>query len=329
MRVHAKIAIGITCLLAGPAFGHPATLVPVTAYPGATATNVFAINNNGEIAGTYVTSDGIEHGFYGPLNGSYTSFDYPDTPMGTELRGINDSGDMVGLAPDSSFFSGPEFFLSHDGALKTYTLNHTALLGINQGINKRGLTVGDYISDPDTDMQVGYEGRKGKYRQDLSLGFSANRVDARAITTNGTVAGWYIDSDALEHGFILNGGAVQTIDADDSGTTTLEGLNDKGIATGAVLDESENSHAFVLDTNTSAITWIDVPGATNVQIWGINKMGLAAVSTDIGSFIYCPLKPAACPSGGTPVEIRESKLAPVTHTMKARALHAVLKGSAR
>lgn len=329
MRVHAKIAIGITCLLAGPAFGHPATLVPVTAYPGATATNVFAINNNGEIAGTYVTSDGIEHGFYGPLNGSYTSFDYPDTPMGTELRGINDSGDMVGLAPDSSFFSGPEFFLSHDGALKTYTLNHTALLGINQGINKRGLTVGDYISDPDTDTQVGYEGRKGKYRQDLSLGFSANRVDARAITTNGTVAGWYIDSDALEHGFILNGGAVQTIDADDSGTTTLEGLNDKGIATGAVLDESENSHAFVLDTNTSAITWIDVPGSTNVQIWGINKMGLAAVSTDIGSFIYCPLKPVACPSGGTPAEMRESKLAPVTHPMKAHVARAALKGLAR
>jgi hypothetical protein len=329
MRVHAKIVLGLTCLLAGPALGHPATLIPVTPVPGSAATNVFAINASNEIVGTYTTTDGIEHGFHGPLNGSYITFDYAGTALGTELRGLNDSGDMVGLAPDASGISGPEFFLSHDGALKTYTLNHAALLGINQGINKRGLTVGDYISDPETNTQTGYEGRKGHYLMDLSLGFSAHRVDARAITSTGIVAGWYTDSDALQHGFILNGGAVQTIDADDSGTTDLEGLNDKGIATGAVLDEDENFHAFVLDTNTSTFTWIDVPGATSVQIWGINKSGLAALATDIGSFIYCPLKPAACPSGGTLVEMRESKLVPVTHPMKARVVHGALKGLAR
>jgi hypothetical protein len=329
MRLHAKFVLGLASLLAGPAFGHPATLIPVTPFPDSSATNLFAINDSNEIVGTYTTSDGIEHGFYGPLNGSYTSFDYPGTALGTEIRGLNDSGDMVGLAPDVSGISGPEFFLSHDGALKTYTANHTALLGINQGINKHGLTVGDYISDPDTNTQVGYEGRKGHYLMDLSLGFSARRVDARAITSTGIVAGWYVDSDALQHGFILNGRAVQTIDADDSGTTNLEGLNDKGIATGAVLDEDENFHAFILDTNTNVFTWIDVPGATNVQIWGINKSGLAAIATDIGSFIYCPLKPASCPSGGTLVEMRESKLAPVTHPMKPHVMHAALKGPAR
>jgi hypothetical protein len=327
MHLNAKIVLGVTCLLAGPALGHPATLVPVTPYPGATTTNVFAINNNGEIAGTYITSDGIEHGFYGPLNGSYTSFDYPDTPLNTELRGLNDSGDMVGFAPDSSFYSGPEFFLSHDGALKTYTLNHTALLGINQGINKRGLTVGDYITDPSTNTQVGYEGRKGKYLQDLDLGFSTRRVDARAITTKGFVAGWYVDTDSFEHGFILRNGTVQTIDADDSNTTTLEGLNDKGIATGGVLDTDNNPHAFLLDTGTDTFTWIDVPGATSVQAWGINKAGLVAVATDVGSFIYCPLKPAACPSGGTPVEMRESRLVPVAHP-KPHVVRGAVKGSA-
>ncbi len=328
--MRSKIVLGLTCFLAGPALGHPATLVPVTPFPGSTTTGIFDINDNDEIVGEYANADGIEHGFYGPLNGTYTSFDYGGTALGTEIRGVNNSGDMVGFGPDAGFNNGPEFFLSHDGALKTYKIGGVALDGINQGINKRGSTVGDYISDPSTNTQVGYEGRKGKYRFDLALGISTLRVDARAITSLGVVAGWYVDTDHVQHGFILKDGSVlQTIDADDSGTTDIEGLNDKGIATGAVLDVDENFHAFVLDTNTNTYTWIDVPGATNVQIWGINKSGLAAISTDIGSFIYCPLKPANCPAGGTPVEMRESKLVPVTHPMKPHVMRAVPKGAAR
>jgi hypothetical protein len=87
-------------------------------------------------------------------------------------------------------------------------------------------------------------------------------------------------------------------------------LNDRGIATGSVLDDEENFHPFILNTNTSAITWIDIPGATNSQVWGINKQGLAAVSTDIGPFIYCPLKPSRCPAGGT--EVSEQ----ITHVLR-------------
>jgi hypothetical protein len=307
---------------------HAATLIPVVPFPGSTGTNVSGINDNNTIAGMYTTADTIEHGYFGTLAGSYTSFDYGGTALGTEARSINNAGNIVGFAPDSGFNSGPEFFRAADGTITTFKKSHVVLDGIAQGINKRNVSVGDYITDPDTMAQTGYEGRNGRYRSDLTLPVDTTRVDGRAITSAGAVAGWYEDTGHLQHGFIQRGEGFQTVDADDSGTTNLEGLNDKGIATGAVLDADENFHAFTLDTNTDTLTWIEVPGAATVQAWGINKKGLVALTTDIGSFIYCPLKPSKCPAGGTEVAMRTTHLTSIVKPIKPHVARAPRLGLA-
>jgi len=327
MRLSAKLTFGLSCFFLAAA-AHGATLIPVVPFPGSTATNVSDINDSNTIAGMYITADTIEHGYFGTLAGSYTSFDYGGTALGTEARSINNAGNIVGFAPDAGFNNGPEFFRAADGTITTFKKSHVVLDGIAQGINKRNVSVGDYITDPETQAQTGYEGRKGRYRADLTLPVDTTRVDGRAITSNGAVAGWYVGTDHVQHGFIQRGEGFQTVDADDSGTTDLEGLNDAGIATGAVLDVDENFHAFVLDTNTDTITWIDVPGAATVQAWGINKKGLVALTTDIGAFIYCPLKPSKCPAGGTEVAMRTAHLAPVVKPMKPHVQRAPRRGMA-
>src|ERR1044071_2471165 len=78
---------GLTLLAASSALG--GTLVPVTPFPGATTTIVFGINDDGVIAGSYRDSDGIEHGFFGPLNGTYTRFDYGGGSSGTAPRALH------------------------------------------------------------------------------------------------------------------------------------------------------------------------------------------------------------------------------------------------
>lgn len=327
MRLCAKLMLGLSCLLAAPA-AHAATLIPVVPFPGATSTSVSGINDSNAIAGMYTTADTIEHGYFGTLAGSYTSFDYGGTALGTEARSINNAGNIVGFAPDAGFNSGPEFFRAADGTITTFKKSHVVLDGIAQGINKRNVSVGDYITDPDTMAQTGYQGRNGRYRADLTLPVDTTRVDGRAVTSTGAVAGWYEDTGHLQHGFIQRGEGFQTVDADDSGTTNLEGLNDKGIATGAVLDVDENFHAFTLDTNTDTLTWITVPGAATVQAWGINKQGLVALTTDIGSFIYCPLKPSKCPSGGTEVAMRTAHLVPILKPMTPHVQRAPRRGMA-
>jgi len=326
MRLCAKLTLGLSCLFAASA--HAATLIPVVPFPGSTGTSVSGINDNNVIAGMYTTADTIEHAYFGTLGGSYTSFDYGGTALGTEARSINNAGNIVGFAPDTGFNSGPEFFRAADGTITTFKKSHVVLDGIAQGLNKRNVSVGDYITDPGTMAQTGYEGRNGRYRADLALPVDTTRVDGRAVTSMGAVAGWYQGTDHVQHGFIQRGEGFQTVDADDSGTTNLEGLNDAGIATGAVLDVDENSHAFVLDTNTSTITWIDVPGAATVQAWGINKKGLVALTTDIGSFIYCPRKPSKCPAGGTEVTMRTAHLMPVVKPMKPHVARAPRRGLA-
>lgn len=313
MHSLAKLAFGMVFLPVPGAYA-AATLVPVAPYPGSTTTQVFSINDSNQISGEYTNSDGLEHGFFGPLGGPYTSFDFGATSVGTEARSINNKGVIVGYAPDGNAVTGPAFYRKPDGTIVAIKMDHVGLQGIAQGLNKLGSSVGDYVTDPNTLAQTGYQAHAGRYQKDLTLGVSATRVAPRAITSNNTVAGWYVDDSRLQHGFILTDGGTQTIDADVSGTTNLEGLNDSAIATGSVLDEDENFHPFVLDTNTSTVTWIDVPGATSSQAWGINRHALVAVSTDIGSYIYCPLKPSKCPAGGTEVSERTSRLLrPGTH----------------
>src|SRR5215467_13852793 len=107
MRVLSKVLLAASALaLTAASQAYADTVVPVTPPDGAVATIVFGINNRGVIAGIYVDSAGVEHGFFGPLNGSYTTFDLGGTTIGTEPRALNDAGDLTGFAPDPSFTVG-------------------------------------------------------------------------------------------------------------------------------------------------------------------------------------------------------------------------------
>jgi len=69
-------------------------------YPGAIGTNVWGINDAGQIVGYYWDSTG-SHGFLKD-GSSYTTFDYPG-PVWTYAYGINDAGQIVG-----QYAPGPE-----------------------------------------------------------------------------------------------------------------------------------------------------------------------------------------------------------------------------
>ena len=115
---------------------------------------------------------------------------------------------------------------------------------------------------------------------------------ARAINDAGVVAGWGTNNGETE-GFILSGGAYQfVVDPNAAGSTFLEGLNNHGIAVGEWDDALGNSHAFEYDTHTGVFTEITVPGAINVDAFGINDKGFVVLTTDIATgpnnFLYGP-----------------------------------------
>jgi hypothetical protein len=277
-----------------------ATLVPVTPPAGAVQTIVFGINKHNVIAGAWIDANDVAHGFIGPLNGSYTSFDFGGTSTGTLPRALDDDGNIVGFAEDPSFSRGEEFLRQANGTLLPIQKDGTPLNGVAQGIIKKGETsTGDYL-DPNTGNRTGYLATDGLYQSDVSLNLDIYSTNPRGLNHFGTLAGFYVESDKVTtHGIILKKGVLQVVDADNSGTTVLEDINKKEIATGQVSDASGNPHAFVYDNKTGVFTTITVnDGSSEQQAWGINDKGLVAVSTGIGaSYIYCP-RDVQCPKGG-------------------------------
>jgi len=302
MHALSKILLGASGLvLAAVSLGHAATLVTVTPPDGAVATIVFGINKHSVITGSYVDASGVEHGFFGPLNGTYTTFDYGGTSIGTEPRALNDDSDITGFAADPSFAVGTEFLREADGTVLTFAKDGAPLDGVAQGITKkRETSTGDYI-DPNTGIRTGYLANEGAYRSDVDLGLTVTRTSPRSLNKHGTLAGFYVDSGGAEHGFIMKHNVVQVIDADASGTTALEGINKKELVSGQVTDTSGNPHSFIYDNATGEFTTIEIPdGSVLQQAWGINDQGQIAVSTDVASYIYCT-RDVHCPDGGTQI----------------------------
>lgn len=62
---------------------------------GSTFTQALGVNDQGEIVGFYVDSNGVQHGYI-DNGGVFTSFDPPGSAS-TTINGLNDKGDIVGF----------------------------------------------------------------------------------------------------------------------------------------------------------------------------------------------------------------------------------------
>jgi probable HAF family extracellular repeat protein len=262
----------------------------------------FGINDNNIIAGGYTDSSGVLHGFYGPPDGSnYTTFDMDDGSQ-PEARAIFNDGSITGLALASGFTFGEEFYRSPTGTIKLLK-NPAGNVqdGVAQGGNKHDVYVGDYL-DTDGATRLGFKGKAGKFKSKYKLPLNnLTSTNPRQINDNGVVAGGYIGSDGIQHGFVYDGSKLISFDAPGAvGVTTAEGINDSGQVSGLYTDSAGNRHAFEYDVSTGNFTAIDPgDGSFAQEAWGINNKGLIVFDTDSGTspYIYCPLKLAKCPKG--------------------------------
>jgi len=268
----------------------------------------FGINDDNVIAGGYTDSSGILHGFYGHPDGSdYVTFDLTDGSQ-AEARAIRNDGSITGLALKSGFTFGEEFYRSPTGTVKLLkNPNGDVMDGVAQGGNDKDLYVGDYL-DTDGSTRLGFEGKNGKFRGPFTLDVAGiTSTNPRQINNKGHVAGGYIDSSGIEHGFVLKGNNLITFDAPGAvAVTTAEGINDQGQVSGLYTDGSGNRHAFVYDVRTGDFTSINPGnGSTAQEAWGINNEGLVVFDTDSGAspFIYCPHKKSQCPTGASAASV--------------------------
>lgn len=329
MRTTTMTSVLALCALFGSAAaGTAAMLIPIVPVQGSTSTGALGINDKDVIAGSWSDSNGVEHGFFGSLAGSYATFDYTgNTAKGTEPRAIDDKELITGYGPTDGtgcFIDGPEF--EYDGQtafMRTITRHGRIMDGIAQGINKFGVFAGNYydINRACTKLlgRYAYIGKNARWKGNLELSWSA--AGARGINNAGTVVGYYLDDNGYPQGFILqNGVATEVVYPDNSEQqTVLEGLNDKGVATGQWFDNQGNGpYAFKWDSTTNTFTPLAPQGSTYQQAWGINDKGLIAFNDDSGAYIWCPDKPSKCPGAGVEVPDGLSIRGPVLKPVKTK-----------
>jgi len=269
------------------------TWVAVTPVTNSVTFAAFGITNGDTITGDYTDPSGVQHGFVGPEDGSnYTSFD--DSGGTTQPRGISNEGWIAGFDSGTT----DTWERSPGGTLKAVTKFGTALTGVAQGLNSTNQFTADYI-DPTTGATVPYLGLKYKFQSKVKLSITNAGAAVRGIDTAGDVAGWFYDpTTGLQHGFVIVGGTATQVDFPKATYTVMEGLNDKGIASGQFQDASGVIHGFYYHVSTGKFKQLDAPGAAATQVWGLNNKGVITASIPgAGSYVYC-IHTTGCPAAG-------------------------------
>lgn len=300
MRAFARLSVGIfgAAMLAAPA--QSASLVPVVPVKHSTATTVYGINDANTIAGGFIGKDGVEHAFFGTLDGQYKTFDAGTG--GTEARAINNNGYITGFSNSQTGSTAEQaMFERHPhGRIENIFVQGQQLFGRAQGINNaRNVFAGTYWNFSNHEA-VAFIGHRGQGKHEVRIPAVHQASEGGGINSAGVVVGSFFQPP--QQGYVVSGRTLTVVNypSDSASSTTLEGINDNGQAVGQWVDGDGNTHSFLYDIATNAFTDIDVSGATNVYASNINSAGAVAVNSDAGSFIWCA-SDSACPTGGKKV----------------------------
>src|SRR5262245_4980285 len=248
---------------------HSIQLVSTFDYPGTgNQTRPQKINDKGDIAGVFVDSGGISHGFTRLANGTFSApIDDPNSPTPfTEGRGINNSRTVVGDYTDSAgafegFFLQGANFTNYDPE-PTFTI----VLGINN--------IGDFSGSviPSSGIQSAFVSIGGVMTDFVVTNAAATL--AYQINDTNTSCGYYVDADGVTtHGYYRdpNGTIHSPIDPAGSTGTIVFGNNARNFIVGRYADAGGTTHGFLFVPNGSHFLLYDQPGATFTSLNGINK----------------------------------------------------------
>jgi probable HAF family extracellular repeat protein len=257
-------------------------------YPGATYTEAFAINDSGEVVGTYGTAEQYQNGFT-YSKGAYSTLNCV-LENGTLLADINNKGEIVGSEAGNDNGDTLGFIWEGDGSCDPVTPNSLGtgnVWGVNDsgevvgwytntsgnyesflfadnnytiincpnavstrayGIANNGDIVGDFIATAGGPFQ-GMIYKSGKCTTVNYPG--AVWTSVKGMNSKGEISGWYTDSSGAFHGFVRIKGAYQPLNYPGAVTTLAFHLNDNGQVAGWYTDSSGGTHGFVAAPKTA------------------------------------------------------------------------------
>ncbi len=147
------------------------------------------------------------------------------------------------------------------------------------GINNHGVIAG-YFGSGATPQHPnkGYTLKSPYHQNDYTNENFPHSVQTQvtAINDGGQTAGFWVDGNGNNFGFILWNGHFNSYRDPHTGTGTVNqllGLNDSGLAVGFYTDGNSVNHAYLLNRHNGKFTAIVPPNAVSAMATGINDHG--------------------------------------------------------
>lgn len=231
-------------------------------YPGASLTGPEDINDDGVVVGyQYREPDDISHGFF-YKNGQFTPYDVQDS-VGTQIRGINKFGDIVGAYTDSQNQS-HGYVRYHSGQVETLDF-----FGVNQtypsGINDQGTITGLYIDNNQVGHFFVYANGQAVVVDVPNATIPSDFSSWPKINNSGSIVGTVTDNDTGEIRAALVSDSSWMLLNVNGKNSFGRGINASGAITGFY---HAGESGFALTNGT--ITLIQVPGALDTKPLAIN-----------------------------------------------------------
>jgi probable HAF family extracellular repeat protein len=212
---------------------------------------------------------------------TFSTLNGPAAGHGTIADGINDSGQISGTYYDQNAFETHGFLLSGgtyttvDDPLGTHGDTTTRM----EGINNNGAMVGYYY---DASFKLhGFLYQGGTYTAiDDTSGVNVKGTAAYGVNDYNHVAGAYVDTNNMSHGFVEKDGLFQTFNVTIYGTTAT-GINNADQVVGYYKDGYGTSHGFLYDPNGVGFTTLNDP----LAVHGTFALGINGAGQVVGQYV--------------------------------------------
>jgi hypothetical protein len=249
-------------------------------FPGASSTQAFGINNQGQIVGVYADAIRGQNGFE-LSGGKFTTINCA-LENGTLLSDINDNSQIVGTYAFIGGFHGFQFEAngSCSDVIDPLGTADTNAWGIDDGgeivgfyvdsggafqgfydINGKFTTIscsgatdtrayginhhgGAILGDYETTAGGNFNGLFFVSNKCSTINFpNAASTSLKGINASGQISGWY--NDGAFHGFVRSGSQFQTLDFPGATQTLAFHINDRGQVVGWYEDSAGGVHGFL------------------------------------------------------------------------------------
>ncbi len=284
-----QAAMIVLCVVAGSAFATPS--YQVVDVPGAFLTQIWGMNDSGQVVGEYQNASGSLGFIYDILTNHYTLLNAPAysindfgtvggdgyiysngvyTSMPGGVWGINDSGQLAVTEIGSTFNIAVRRTPNGVGGYNDATLSIGSFGTDAGGLNNNGDMVGYY----QTPNYGSFLWRSNGTSSTFNVPNDGLTTQALGINNFGVIVGSYFDFNVEGHitGYIDRNGVFTTdIDPPGSNYTYLTDINDLGTAVGWYQDSQNGTHGFIM---TGAVD-LPEPGTIGLALIGLGAFGIS------------------------------------------------------